>query len=459
MRITPGIQFRLSLLGVLPAGLIGLALATYFMPTRIADLDRSLDIRGELIIHALAAASPIAVGDLSVVQDLADVALREDDVIEVGIFDRQGRVLLTRKNPPKVGGKPANDHWTQTAPILAKPLPDGSASVAARTLGVVRLVLSRSGTFQRQRDTVVFSLLIFLGGLAVSVVLARRMARKISEPVVALTLAVHELSTGNMDARAESEAETELAYLQAGFNAMAAELKKNRDSLERQVRLATSRLQEALDALEKRNQELESAHGLAEAQTELKSRFLAQMSHEIRTPMNGIISFAELLAKTPLAESQAEKLGLITRSAKSLLSILNDILDLSKLEAGRISLDLHSFRLRPCLEDIVSLLSVRATRPSIVLWIAPGVPNVIKGDPVRLQQAIANLLGNALKFTQHGKIVIRVRALAGPGRAGSACCFPCRIPAAAFTPKIRPSCFRRFCNWGKASPAPRRAWA
>jgi len=420
MRIMPGIQYRLLLLGFLPTALIGLALAAYFMHVRIADLDRNLDIRGGLIARELAAAavSSIASGDGLVLRDLADAALQEDDVIEVGIFDRQGHVLVARKNPSKEGGERAEDFLAQTAPVLARHLPDGTpASVEAGTLGSVRLVLSRSGTCQRQRrETILLGLLILLGGLAVSALLARRMARKISDPVVALTLAVHELSNGNMDARAESAAEAELAYLQAGFNAMAAELKKNRDSLESQVRLATCRLQEALDALERRNLELESARRLAEAQTELKSRFLAQMSHEIRTPMNGIVGFAELLEKTPLAEEQAEKLGLITRSAKNLLSILNDILDLSKLEAGRISLNPQSFALRPCLEDTVALLSTKVAQPPIVLWIAADVPKAIEGDPVRLRQVVANLLGNALKFTACGKIVIRVRLLDKPGQ-------------------------------------------
>jgi two-component system sensor histidine kinase BarA len=410
MRTVPGIQFRLSLLGVLPAGLIGLALAAYFIEARVADLERNLDIRGDLIARELAAASASAVasGDRLALRNLADAALREEDVVEVSVYYRQGPVWAARRHSP--GGDGDAEFWhRRTAPILADASPGGPQAV----LGTVSLALSHDSTLKRQRETVLFSLAALLGGLAVSAWLARRMARKISEPVVALTVAVHELSKGNMEARAESEAEAELAYLQAGFNAMAAELKKNRDLLERQVRQATARLQEALDALERRNLELEAARWLAEAQTELKSRFLAQMSHEIRTPMNGIIGFAELLAKTPLSDEQAEKLGLITRSAKNLLSIINEILDLSKLEAGKISVESLPFALRPCLEDIVSLLSTRIAQPPVALWVEPGVPAAVRGDPVRLQQVVANLLGNALKFTRRGRIVVRVRVRAG----------------------------------------------
>jgi len=415
MKITSGIHFRLSLLGVLPAGLVGLALAAYFIQVRVADLERNLDIRGGLIVRELAQAlvAATASGDQAVLRNLAEAALREDDVVQVSVSDRQGAVLVAREKTPAGGAEEAAVGWARTVPVLSDPPPMEALAVSPRPemLGSVKLVLSRDGTFKQQRDTILFSLVALLGGVAVSALLARRMARRISDPVMALTAAVHELSKGNMDARAESEAEAELAYLQAGFNAMAAELKKNRESLERQIRQATSRLQEALAALEKRNQELESARWLAEAQTELKSRFLAQMSHEIRTPMNGIVGFAELLANTPLAEDQLEKLGLITRSAKNLLSIINEILDLSKLEAGKISVESRPFSLRPCLEDIVSLLSTRVAQPPIALWIEPAVPKAIVGDPVRLQQVLANLLGNALKFTQRGRIVVRVRVL------------------------------------------------
>ncbi|MFM8333587.1 MAG: ATP-binding protein [Candidatus Methylumidiphilus sp.] len=457
MKLTSGIQFHLSLLGILPAGLIGLALAAYFIATRLADLEKNLDMRGELILHGLAAAAPAIAGDGVALQNLVDTLLKEDDVLEVGILGRHGNALATGGKPQKQAGLAGE--WVRTALIFPTPLPPAApASAFARgavsplsprpeSLGTVRLVLSRSDTFRQQGETVLFSLLALLAGSLATVPLARHMARKISDPVVALTIAVHELSKGNMDARAESVAEAELAYLQAGFNAMAAELKKNRDSLEQQVRSATARLHEALADLEKRNQELESARWAAESQTELKSRFLAQMSHEIRTPLNGIIGFAELLAKTPLGDEQAEKLGLITRSAKNLLSIINEILDLAKLEAGKISLDIQAFALRPCLEDIVALLSVRGSAPPVALWIAAEAPVLIEGDAVRIQQAVANLLGNALKFTRRGKIVVRVRVLAG--RAGERLMFSVSDSGSGISTQDQAKLFSPFQQLGE----------
>ncbi len=409
----PGIQMRLSLLGVLPTGLLGLVLVAYFTQVRTADLDQHFTTRCDLAIRqlAMASASHMASSEHAILQNLANSFAKENDVIKVEIFDSQGKTLATQTNALEKMFQIKDDWILQTANI------NSPASLSGgERLGSVSLVLSKRNTFRQQRNTLLSGLAMLLAGMMSAAWIASRMGRTISEPVRAVALAIHEMSKGNMDVRIELMAEGEMAYLQAGFNAMAAELKKNRDSLERQVHEATLRLQKTLTALEKRNGELETARGMADAQTELKSRFLAQMSHEIRTPMNGIMGFAELLAKTPLDEGQVEKLGLISRSAKNLLTISNEILDLSKLEAGKICLDFNRFQLRSKLEDIVSLLCVRHRKTPVILWIHQNVPKIIENDPVRLQQVIANLLGNALKFIQQGRIVIRVRTLLRKGR-------------------------------------------
>jgi two-component system sensor histidine kinase BarA len=171
-------------------------------------------------------------------------------------------------------------------------------------------------------------------------------------------------------------------------------------------------LAEKLRALEARNAELERVWRQAEARMEVKARFLAQMSHEMRTPMNGILGFAELLGKTPLAEYQLEKLRLIERSAKWLLDMINEILDLAKIEAEKFGMKPELFPLRRCVEDTAALLAPGAKVP-IVLCVEPDVPAALFGDPVRLQQVLTNLIGNAAKFTRAGRIAVRVRRLPG----------------------------------------------
>jgi two-component system sensor histidine kinase BarA len=409
MNNMPGIKLRLFLLGIAPAVIIGLALTAYFVHTRFLDLDAGLRQRGNLIARQLAAVAEegLLASNRRFLRDLAQATLKEKDVIEVNIINEFEPLMAL----PEAGE--AQAYHTAERLICVQPIRFAreDSESAAQALGYVRVVMSRRDTLASQREAIAYSLGILLSGVLLAAGVARRISRKISSPLLSLTHAVHELSKGQMRARADAEAEGELAYLQAGFNAMASELEKHQQNLEQQVQQATARLQEALDSLERRNRDLECARVAAEAQTDMKSQFLAQMSHEIRTPMNGVIGFAELLAQTPLTQEQSEKLGLIERSAKNLLAILNEILSLSKLEAGSVTLNLRQFGLRSNLEDTISLLSVRSSHLPIILWIEPSVPKNIIGDPIRIQQVISNLIGNAVKFTRQGRILVRVRVV------------------------------------------------
>jgi signal transduction histidine kinase/ribosomal protein S17E len=236
-------------------------------------------------------------------------------------------------------------------------------------------------------------------GIGLCVLLARRLVR----PVKQMQTAAARIGAGAYDERIELRRRDELGGLADELNGMAASLQASVQSLEQKVEERTRDLQRALAELSRKGRQLEVA-------SEHKSHFLANMSHELRTPLNAIIGFSQVLRQRlfgPINEKQEEYLDDILSSGNHLLSLINDVLDLSKVEAGQVELEVASLSLREALERGVVMVREPATkhRVRLSLELAPGV-DLVEGDERRLRQVIFNLLSNAVKFTPEGGHVV-----------------------------------------------------
>lgn len=296
-----------------------------------------------------------------------------------------------------------------TRPSLGHLLSTGSIEIRAsirhdnRTLGHVVVVHKATGISAGLLSTLAGIGLMAVAAAAIALMIAHRLQRRLVGPLSDLTRTIAQVAQSGTFTRVDTEAEDEVRTLVDGFNLMAEAIDKRDRQIEAQV-------QHLEDEVAARTEDYRLARDEAHAANAAKSEFLATMSHEIRTPMNGVMVMAELLASEPLPPKARRHADTIVRSGRNLLAVINDILDFSKIEAGRMDVEIGEVDIVDLIDEVIALFHDRAREKGLelVALVHPDAPHLVPADTVRLGQVVANLVSNAVKFTERGRVVLKL---------------------------------------------------
>lgn len=374
---------------------------------RVISAESEIDAIAEALAATLS--SPLSQDDPQAVTRALRAVGRMPNIRYARVLDAQGRTIaqfgagVVLKPASAAADRLAAKTFTE---VLA--LRDHAFSVPVVSGGVrvgrLDLVADVSWLGREFRSGIVSAFISALFAAGLGFLIAMPILALVTQPLRTLTAAMQRVRrTADFSRVPDPGTSDETAMLVASFNEMLDEIRARDAKLESH---RASLEQTVLD----RTSELQIAKQAAEAANAAKTDFLAAMSHEIRTPMHGMLVTTELLQTTPLDDRQKRFAEMITKSGRNLLAIVNDILDLSKIEAGRMELEAIALHPQAIVEDVVQLFSARAEAKGIGLAfeLTDGVPAWISGDPIRLSQIVSNLVSNAIKFTATGRVNIKL---------------------------------------------------
>ncbi|MBT8134130.1 MAG: HAMP domain-containing protein, partial [Gammaproteobacteria bacterium] len=405
-----GINKQILVIAIFPALAVSAILSSYYIWDQLEYISESLNSSGNLIVKQLAPAAEYAVysGNIELIEPLVNSTIDNNPVLRIQILDKYDNNILDIDAPEKevkhsfLFEKVFEDerYFIFSEPIYSQQIsidddesrPAKIDTDAKNIIGRVIVTITNKFAIQQKVKQVNHGVIITLIILLITMLAIIKASKVITQPIKSLTHTVRNITAGDLDSPIELSSTGELGVLESCINHMKNELKDSRTDLEIQLNVYTDELQQTLEELEIRNAELDITRSKAIYANNAKSEFLANMSHEIRTPLSGIIGFTELLQGTQLTAQQKDYANTIFKSSKHLLEIINDVLDLSKIESGKTEINTSEFNLVDIIEDIINLLSTSALERNVELLyrIEKDVPIVIHSDPFRIHQILTN---------------------------------------------------------------------
>lgn len=435
-----GIKYQLRITTLIPAFLVALLFAVFYNGLFGNDLKQHMSRLGEAYIRQLIPAAQYAMlrRDNRTLQGLINASTINPEVKALAFYNSEGQLIAYRGGkhsihkpftPPDFTGdyiesKQINPFTINfIAPVtipkfnlysnttFSSNITNPTLYQADDILGWLSIDIDTRSMLIKRYQMLIVTIFITLFGLLVGLSCHYFLSKRIYLPISRLRRSMKQILRNEFETEIKMTSKGELGIIEKGCNHLQKRYLDTIKELNQHIEVATSDLQQSLELLEEKNIELSLDKKKTEEKSRQKSEFIANMSHEIRTPMNGVIGFTNVLLESKLNPLQLDYVKTIKTSAQDLLGIINDILDFSKIDAGKLDLDCIPLNIRNCIDEVLTLAAPNAHKKGIDLIPITdiNVPKTVLGDSFRIKQFISNLVTNAIKFTDHGYVLVRTK--------------------------------------------------